>query len=345
VLAALALLVACTGAPTSPPPTDGQPSPNAAQPSPTVAATRSPAPAPATPEPATPEPATAEPATAEPAEPLSVVTSTTVLADLVRQVGGERVSVSSIIPAGRDPHTFEPAPSDAIALAGADLLVINGLGLDDWLEDLAFQTAPEVPLVVLAEDLEGVDYLEGDDDDDRDDDHGHAINPHLWLDVANTRLYVQRLTATLSANDEPGSQTYEANGAAYDSNLAELDEWIGQEIGALPAENRRVISFHDAFPYFARAYGIEIVGVVVESPGQEPSAAEIAQLITAIREANARAVLSEVQFGDRLAQVIADETDITVIHELYTDSLGDPPLDTYEAAMRWNVERILEGLR
>ncbi|CAN5826820.1 metal ABC transporter substrate-binding protein [soil metagenome] len=347
VLAALVLLAACAGAPASPAPTNVQPSPAAGQPSPTAAATS----------PATPAPATVEPVSPAPAEPLNVVTSTTVLADLVRQVGGERVSVQSIIPAGRDPHTFEPAPSDAISLAGANLLVINGLGLDDGLEDLASETAPDVPLVVLAEGLEGVEYLEGDDDHDDDDDdddddedhddddHGHAINPHLWLDVANTRLYVERLTATLSANDEAGRQTYEANAAAYDSKLAELDEWIGQEIGALSAENRRVISFHDAFPYFAHAYGIEIVGVVVESPGQEPSAAEIAQLITAIREANARAVLSEVQFGDRLAQVIADETSITVIHELYTDSLGDPPLDTYEAAMRWNVERILEGLR
>jgi manganese/iron transport system substrate-binding protein len=351
VLAALALLVACTGAPAGPPPTDGQPSPDSAQPSPTVADSRSPTPAPATPEPATAEPATAEPATPEPSGPLNVVTSTTVLADLVRQVGGERATVSSIIPAGRDPHTFEPAPSDAIALAGADLLVINGLGLDDWLEDLAFETAPDVPLVVVAEDLEGVEYLEAADDDqdheddDQDDDHAHAVNPHLWLDVANARRYIERLTVTLVANDEAGRQAYESNAATYDATLADLDDWIRQQVGGLPEENRRVVSFHDAFPYFAHAYGIEIVGVVVESPGQEPSAAEIAQLITAIRGTGVRAILTEVQFSDRLAQLIAEETGVAVIHELYTDSLGDSPLDTYEGTMRWNVERIVDALR
>jgi manganese/iron transport system substrate-binding protein len=270
--------------------------------------------------------------------------------DLVRQVGGERVTVHAVIPPGRDVHTFEPAPSDAVRLAEANLLVINGLGLDDWLEDLALEVAGDVALVVLGESLEGVEYLEGHDHDHHDDEHEehedeHAINPHLWLDVSNTRRYVEKLTAALLANDPAGRQLYEANAADFDARLAELDDWIRQQIGALPEENRRVVSFHDAFPYFAHAYDIEIVGVVVESVGQEPSAGEISRLIRAIDEANVRAILTEVQFSDRLAQAIASDTGVNVVHDLYTDSVGDPPLDTYEGAMRWNVERIVEGLR
>lgn len=322
-LAGLTLVGACAGVPATPPPTVPA-SPTETAPSPTQQATPAPV----------------------PAERLSVVTSTTVLADLVRRVGGDRVSVHSVIPMGRDPHTFDPAPSDATRLAGADLLVINGLGLDDRLEDLAFETAPDVPLVVVGDELEGVEYLEGHGDEgDEGDDDDHGVNPHLWLDVSITRRYVERLAATLTTNDPAHRAAYEANAAAYDTTLVELDGWIRERIGALPEEHRRVISFHDAFPYFARAYGIEIVGVVVESPGQEPSAGELAQLITAVRETGVRAILTEVQFSDRLAQVIADETGVTVIQELYTDSLGDPPLDTYEAAMRWNTERIAEGLR
>jgi manganese/iron transport system substrate-binding protein len=237
-------------------------------------------------------------------------------------------------------------------LAGADLLVINGLGLDDRLEDLAFETAPGVPLVVLGEELEGVEYLEGHGHDDDDDDHGDdddgdddGVNPHLWLDVSVARRYVERLAEGMSTNDEAHRAVYEANAAAYDATLAELDGWIRERIGSLPEEHRRVISFHDAFPYFARAYDIEIVGVVVESAGQEPSAGELAQLITAVRESGVRAILTEVQFSDRLARVISDETGVTVIQELYTDSLGDAPLDTYEAAMRWNTDQIVDGLR
>ena len=326
------LLVACAGGPLGSPGTDETPATTDRRPS--------------------PSPARTSPASPGPREPLSVVTSTTVLADLVRQVGRERVDVSSLMPAGRDPHTFEPAPGDAAVLAGADLIVINGLGLDDWLEDLAVETAPAVPLVVLGEGLDGVEYLEGSDDehaDDHDeeegDDNGHAYNPHLWLDVANARLYVERLAGVLAANGEDGREAYEANAADYDAALAALDDFIRQQLEGLPAENRRVVSFHDAFPYFERAYGLEIIGVVIDSPGQEPSAAELARLVDEVRDANVRAVLSEIQFSDRLARVLAEETGIAVVDELYTDSLGDPPLDGYDAVMRWNAERIVEGLR
>jgi manganese/iron transport system substrate-binding protein len=298
---------------------------------------------PTTPAPPTGTSPVTSPAPTTAVDPLNVVASTTVLADLVRQVGGERVNVHALIPAGRDVHTFDPAPSDALTLAGADLLVMNGVGLDEWFEDLANDVAPEVALVEVGEDLDGVEYLEGDADDD--DGHGHAFNPHLWLDVSNARRYAERITATLVDIDPDHRDAYESNAAAFDARLAELDGWIRDELADLPADNRRVVSFHDAFPYFAHAYDIEIVGVVVESPGQEPSAGELASLISAIREASVRAILTEIQFSDRLAQVIADETGVSVIDDLYTDSLGDAPLDTYEAVMRWNVERILEGLR
>jgi manganese/iron transport system substrate-binding protein len=323
-LAVLALIAACTAAPATPAPTPGEQSPTPTAP------TGTPAP-------------TGEPTQPPSAEPLVVVTSTTVLADLVRQVGGERVNAHSIIPAGRDVHTFDPAPSDAVLLASADLLVMNGVGLDEWFEDLAADVAPQAVLVELGEDLDGVEYLEGDADDD--DGHDHAFNPHLWLDVSYARLYVDRLAMTLTNLDAGHRDVYEANAAAYDARLAELDDWIRDEVGQVPAESRRVVSFHDAFPYFAHAYDIEIVGVIIESPGQEPSAGELARLITAIRDADVRAILTEIQFSDRLAQTIADETGVSVIDDLYTDSLGDPPYDTYEAVMRWNVERIIDGLR
>jgi zinc/manganese transport system substrate-binding protein/manganese/iron transport system substrate-binding protein len=280
---------------------------------------------------------------------VTVVTTTTVLADMVRQIAGEHATVHALVPAGTDVHTFDPAPSDAIRVSRAGLLVMNGLGLDDWLSDFARQAgAPDTPVVELAEDLPGVEYLEGGE---RAEEAAavlpadHAFNPHLWLNVAYARRYVARLADELASVDPANAATYRANAAAYDARLAELDSSIRNQFAALPAERRHIVSFHDAFPYFAAAYGLEIVGVLVEVPGQEPSAAQVAALIDAIRAAGVRVVLAESQFNSDLAQTVAQETAAQVVSQLYTDSLGDPPADSYEGAMRWNVEQILAGLR
>lgn len=286
-------------------------------------------------------------------QPLAVVATTTVLADLVRNVGGDRVTVDALIPKGGDVHTFDPAPSDATKLSRARLLVMNGLGLDDWLVSLARDAgAAETPIARLAEDLDGVEYIAGGDEHEADDqDEGATeegsprVNPHLWLDVANARRYVERLAEVLTSIDPSGGETFEANARAYAQKLADLDASIRQQLTALPPEHRRVVSFHDALPYFARAYGLEIAGVVVDAPGQEPSAAEVAALIATIRESGVRAILAEAQFSDRLAQAIADETSASVVRQLYTDSLGEPPADSYEGAMRWNTEQIVSALR
>jgi zinc/manganese transport system substrate-binding protein/manganese/iron transport system substrate-binding protein len=284
------------------------------------------------------------------------VTTTTVLADFVRQVAGDRAVVHALVPAGVDSHTFDPSPGDAVRVSQADLLVMNGLGLDEWLQAFIEQAgAGDVPLVELAEDLEGVDYLEGDehhdDDEHLDEEEGHdegedehAYNPHLWMNVQYARLYVERLANELSAVDADGEAEYRANADIYDKQLTELDGWIRQQIGQLPSDERQVVSFHHAFPYFAAAYGMEIVGVLVEVPGREPSAGEIAELIDAIRESGARLILAEAQFSDQLAQTLAAETDARVVSTLYTDALGDPPADTFVGAMRWNVEQILQAL-
>jgi ABC-type Zn uptake system ZnuABC Zn-binding protein ZnuA len=278
---------------------------------------------------------------------ITVVTTTTVLADMVRNVAGVRATVHALVPAGTDVHTFDPAPSDAIKVSGASLLVLNGLGLDDWLGEFARQAgAADTPLLELAEDLPGVTYLEGGEQSAAGEvGDAHADNPHLWLNVGYARLYVARLAEQLAAVDPSAAADYQANAAAFDARLAELDTWVRDQFAILPAAQRRIVSFHDAFPYFAAAYGLEVVGVLVEVPGQEPSAAQVAALVNAIRQAEVRVVLAESQFSDALAQTVAQEASAQVISQLYTDSLGDPPADSYEGAMRWNVEQIVAGLR
>lgn len=264
-----------------------------------------------------------------------VVATTTVFADLVAAVGGDDVDVSALVPKGAEVHTFDPTPADVQRIADADLVVYNGLGLDDWLADLVADAGTGATLVVLAEHLEGVDYVAEDG----------APNPHLWLDVSYARRYVERIENALAELDPNRAADYASRARAYDQRLAALDDEARQAIGEVPAERRRVVSFHDAFPYFAAAYDLEIVGTVVNAPGQDPSAGEIADLVAAIRAAGVSAIFSEAQFSDDLVRTLADETGAAVVSDLYTDSLGDPPANTYEGMMRSNVERVAQALR
>jgi len=274
---------------------------------------------------------------------VEVVATTTIFADFVSQVGGERVEVRFLVPAGGEVHTFDPRPSDVTAFTDADLIVMNGLGLDDWVIDLVGQAGSEAPVVRLAEDLPGAVYLQGEAEG------GHAgetaINPHLWLNVHYAAGYVERVIAGLSAVDPNGATDYRERGDAYLAALDELDTWAREQLGAIPAESRRIVSLHDAFPYFADAYGLEVVGTVIEVPGQDPSAGEIADLIDAIRETGVSAILSEAQFPGDLAERIADETGVQVVSDLYSDSVGPPPQDSFEALVRWDVERIAAALQ
>lgn len=274
--------------------------------------------------------------------PLAVVATTTVLADLVANVGGELVNVTSLVPRNGDVHTFAPSPADVRRVAEARLIVMNGLGLDDWLEELIRNAAArDAPVVVLAEDLPGVELIAGGDTDHDDG----AFNPHLWLAVPYAILYVDRIEAALAAADPANAAAYAAGADAYAERLRDLDARVRAEIDTIPAASRRIVTFHDAFPYFAREYGIEVVGVAVEAPGQEPSAAQIAALVEAIRGAGVKAIFSETQFPSELVRRIAAETAATVVADLYTDSLGDPPVTSYEAVIEWDVARLVEALR
>lgn len=294
-------------------------------------------------------PAAGAPVTPE-ADALKVVATTTVFADLVANVGGTNVAVTSLVPKGGEVHTFDPTPSDVSRVGGAGLVVMNGLGLDEWIAQIVTDSGAAAPVIELAEDLEGVTYLEGGEvhageEPSGDPGHHEGINPHLWLDVENGQRYVDRIIEALVAADPDDAATYEANGAAYRARLDELDTWVRQQVATIPEANRKLVSFHEAFPYFATAYGLEIVGTIVEAPGQDPSAGEIATLVEAIKASGAKAVFTEAQFSPELAQTVAAEAGVAVVRDLYNDSLGDPPVDSYEAMIRWDTDKTVEALR
>jgi len=264
-----------------------------------------------------------------------VVASTSMFADLARMALGTAANVDSIAPAGVDVHTFEPSPRDAQRLAGADLVLVNGLGLDGWMAPLVEASRVDATRVVaLGEGLEplGWTYIAA----------GQGENPHVWLDPAGATLYVRRIAERAAAAMPDRAEEIAATSGAAIAEIAKLDAGVRAAFDRVAV--KRIVTFHDAFPYYARAYGIEVVGVAVDAPGQEPSARETAALIEAIRAAGVTTIFSEEQFPTALVERIADETGATVIANLHSDSLGRPPADTYVGAMRENASLILGAL-
>ena len=289
----------------------------------------------------------------------TVIATTSVFADLAQLALGDNVTIETIIPAGVDVHTFEPSPADAQKLAGADLIVMNGLGLDEWaLSLLEAAGKSEEDVLELAEGIDESDawvYLEGEEHDEEKveehseeegEEHGHGgTDPHIWLDPKGAAIYVNRIAARVAAELPERAAEIESARDAGLAEIAALDEELRVGFAAVEASARKIVTFHDAFGYFARAYEIEIVGVAVEAPGQEPSAKEIAALIDAIKAAGVTSVFSEAQFPSKALDQVAAETGATVLENLYSDALGDAPANSYLGAMRANASAILASFK
>ena len=281
-----------------------------------------------------------------------VVASTSVIADLVRNVGGERVEVVSLIPAGADPHTFQPRPQDAINITRAQLVFQNGLGLDEVVRKLIETNIRNDALNVVLTD--GIAPLASEREDEHGDNHNDKDggdettlrgDPHMWLDPQLAIIYVERIRDSLSRVDPDDRSVYDRNAATYISDIKELDRWIGEQIATVPEQNRKLVTTHQSFGYFARRYGLEEIGVVVKSPGREPSAGEVTQLVTKLKNLGVKTVYREPQLSaeSRVLETVAKEAGVRV-GELYSDAL-DQRAPTYIAMMRFNTEQIVQGLR
>ena len=271
-----------------------------------------------------------------------VITTTSVFADLAKMALGDAAYIESIVPAGIDVHTFQPSPSDVEKIQSADLIIANGLGLDGWIGSLIEASGKgDVDTLLLGEGLDqesGWVYLSNAET-------SGALDPHIWLDPKGGILYVQRIADRVS-RDAPDLATRIAVSSAYGVNsIAAVDQDLAAEFAAIELSRRKIVTMHDAFGYFARAYDIEIVGVAVAAPGQDPSAQEIRALIDAIRAAGVTALFSEVQLPSKVLDQIAAETGTTVLQDLYSDALGAAPADSYLGLMRTNADAILGAMR
>ncbi len=283
------------------------------------------------------------------AAPLPVSATTTILADLVRVVGGNRVAVNVIVPAGSDTHTFQPSTAVIRGLAGSRALFINGAGLEPWLPKLT-ASAPGVRVVTLTKGLklrEGAEE-EHEGEEHAEEEHG-AFDPHAWWDAGLVAGYVRNVQVALAALDPAGKTVYANNAAAYLKQLNAADAYAKAQFARVPAARRTIVTNHDALGYLAARYGLKIVGAVIPglSTEREPSARELAGLAQTVRKSGVRVIFTENTLNARLAQTLARETGATIAPPLYTDALGPKGStgDSYLKAFRFNVDTMVKALK
>jgi zinc/manganese transport system substrate-binding protein len=276
-----------------------------------------------------------------------VIASFSILADLAQNVGGDRAEVTSLVGPNGDAHVYEPTPADASALSQADLVVINGLGLEGWLDRLVQTSGYKGPVVVVSKGIKPREMAAEEDQAGIRPHHKHKIDPHAWQDLSNGLIYVEDITQALSAVDPAGAPIYKANGEAYQARLRELDKWVKAEFASIPLQRRRMITSHDAFGYLGAAYGINILSPMGVSTESEPSAGGMAQLIRQIRLEKVTAVFIENVSDPRLMQQIGQESGVTLGGELYSDALSKPdgPAPTYIKMFKNNVSKIVAAMR
>ena len=276
-------------------------------------------------------------------EKLPVVASFSILADFVKQVGGDRVAVTSLVGPNGDAHVYSPTPADAKAMAAAKLVVINGLHLEGWLPRLIKSSGTKAPEVTATKGIKPIEAAE--EGGGHGHDHGHD-DPHAWQSIANARIYVANIRDALDAADPAGKASYDANAAAYLAKLDGVEGEVKAAIARIPAERRKAITTHDAFGYFMKAYGIEFIAPQGVSTESEASARDVARIIRQIKAQKVPAVFLENVTNPRLIEQIAREGGAKVGGTLYSDALSDAsgPAGTYIDMMKHNISEIEKAL-
>ncbi|MDP4004459.1 metal ABC transporter solute-binding protein, Zn/Mn family [Methylobacterium sp. NEAU K] len=272
--------------------------------------------------------------------PIRAVASFSILGDLVRAVGGSHVAVATLVGPDSDVHGFSPSPADARKLAEADIVFVNGLGLEGWLDRLIRASGTRAPVVVASA---GVQAISAEDDHAHAEGHrdrgGHALDPHAWQSVANVRIYVAEIRDGLAKVDPAHAAAYQAAAADYTAKLDALDRAVREAVDRIPPENRRIITTHDAFGYFAAAYGLRFIAPQGVSTDSEASPRDVAAIIRQIRRDKVPAVFLETISDPRQMEQIAREGGARIGGKVYSDALSGPdgPAPTYLDMMRSNL--------
>ena len=280
------------------------------------------------------------------AAPLKVVCTTTILADIARQVGGGRVEVVSLVRAGADPHTWQPSPDDVRIIAAARLVVVNGLGYEGWLDQLITAAGVGRERVVVAS--TGIEAMTaGAHKHDDGHQHGGDQDPHAWHDAKNGMRYAANLRDAFTASDPAGASDYAAWTELYQAELRVIDAWVKKQVATLPSERRVLVTSHDALSYFARAYGLEVVPVEGIATGQEPDPARFSAMITLLRTRGVPAVFVESSVNPKVVERLGTEAGARLGGMLLADSLNLPGRlgDSYLGMFAHNARTIVGALK
>jgi zinc/manganese transport system substrate-binding protein len=275
---------------------------------------------------------------------LKAVASTSIIGDLVKNVGGDRVEVATLVGPNSDAHVFSPTPAHAKTLAAAKVVFVNGLGLEGWMTRLVKSSGTKAATVVATAGIAPRKAEEAGHGHGHS--HSHGPDPHAWQSVANVKLYVANIRNGLKAADPAGAAAYDANTKAYLEKLDALEGEVKAAIGKIPADRRKIITTHDAFGYFGAAYGVQFIAPVGVGGDAEPSAKDVAKIIAQVKRQKIPAVFMENISDQRMMQQIARETGAKFGGTLYSDALSDAggPAPTYIDMMRNNVTEIVKAL-
>ncbi|QQZ27634.1 metal ABC transporter substrate-binding protein [Thiothrix subterranea] len=271
--------------------------------------------------------------------PLKAVATFSILGDMVKAIGGERIQLTTLVGADSDGHVYQPTPADAKTVAQADMLFVNGLGFEGWLERLVEASGYKGKVVTATEGITGLPLDGGS--------HQHeGVDPHAWQNLANAKTYIQNITRALQDADPVGSAVYAINRDTYLQQLAVLEQQLAETLGKLPEDRRSVVTSHDAFGYFAAAYQLKFLAPQGINTETEATAKDVAALIEQIRAEKITAVFVENMVSPRLLEQIAAESGATVGGTLYADALSpaDGVAGTYLAMMEHNIETLYQAL-
>jgi len=281
------------------------------------------------------------------AEPLKVVASFTVIADFAKNVGGDRVNITTIVGPDGDAHVYEPSPADAVAMAKADVVLVNGLHFEGFLQRLVDASATKASIVTLTKGVTPIDFKPEFADADAAEGAGTGggktvTDPHAFQSIANAKIYVKNIAEAFCTADSAGCDSYKANAADYSKKLDALETEVRTAIQSIPQDKRVVITSHDAFGYFEHEYGLTFLAPQGISTDSEPSAADVARLVSQVKQDKAAAIFIENITNPRLIEQISSESGIKVGGTLYSDALSgsDGPAATYIDMMHSNITQI-----
>jgi zinc/manganese transport system substrate-binding protein len=284
--------------------------------------------------------AACQPARSQPGGLPYVMATESFLADIAQNVAGNRIRVDTLLPVTVDPHEYQPKPQDVTKLAQAQVLIINGLGYESWLQKTLDSLGGQRLVIVATNGLAPAPDPSG---------KNSAGDPHMWMNPLNVINYVQQIRDGLSQADPAGKDIYSRNADAYIVKLQSLDQWVKSQVSQLPVQKRLLITNHDALGYFAKAYNFKIIGAIIPSVTTDasPSAQQLASLIDTIKRSGARAIFLDIGENQKLAQQIASETSVVVITNLYVESTSGPngPAPTYTDMIKHDVTAILDALK